>query len=255
MADCRATTSGSTVDAGEVARFSALADHLVGPARQDGRAAQVQPGAARLHQGGGLPAVRPRPQAARQPRGPAHPRHRLRRRHPERAAGAARAPTWSAPTRRPPISRRRGCTPAQSGLAIDYRATTAEALADAGERFDVVLAMEVVEHVADVHAVRRALRRDGEARRADGRRPRSTARSRALRSRSSAPNTCCAGCRAAPISGTSSSRPNELEIALERQRAAGDRRDRRDLQSARRPLAALDRHGRELHGRRRTKAA
>ncbi|HEX3709234.1 MAG TPA: bifunctional 2-polyprenyl-6-hydroxyphenol methylase/3-demethylubiquinol 3-O-methyltransferase UbiG [Pseudolabrys sp.] len=40
----------------------------------------------------------------------------------------------------------------QSGLAIDYRATTAEALADAGERFDVVLAMEVVEHVADVDA-------------------------------------------------------------------------------------------------------
>jgi 2-polyprenyl-6-hydroxyphenyl methylase/3-demethylubiquinone-9 3-methyltransferase len=39
---------------------------------------------------------------------------------------------------------------AQSRLAIDYRATTAEALADAGERFDLVLAMEVVEHVADV---------------------------------------------------------------------------------------------------------
>lgn len=38
----------------------------------------------------------------------------------------------------------------QSGLEIDYRATTAEALADAGERFDVVLNMEVVEHVADV---------------------------------------------------------------------------------------------------------
>ncbi len=38
----------------------------------------------------------------------------------------------------------------ESGLAIDYRTTTAEALADAGERFDVVLAMEVVEHVADV---------------------------------------------------------------------------------------------------------
>jgi 2-polyprenyl-6-hydroxyphenyl methylase / 3-demethylubiquinone-9 3-methyltransferase len=37
-----------------------------------------------------------------------------------------------------------------SGLAIDYRPTTAEALADAGERFDLVLAMEVVEHVADV---------------------------------------------------------------------------------------------------------
>ncbi len=39
---------------------------------------------------------------------------------------------------------------AQQGLAIDYRDTTAEALADAGERFDVVLAMEVVEHVTDV---------------------------------------------------------------------------------------------------------
>ncbi len=38
----------------------------------------------------------------------------------------------------------------REGLSIDYRATTAEALADAGERFDVVLAMEVVEHVADL---------------------------------------------------------------------------------------------------------
>ena len=38
---------------------------------------------------------------------------------------------------------------AQSGLEIDYRHTTAEALAEAGERFDVVLNMEVVEHVAD----------------------------------------------------------------------------------------------------------
>lgn len=40
----------------------------------------------------------------------------------------------------------------QSGLQIDYRHTTAEALAAAGERFDVVLNMEVVEHVADPQA-------------------------------------------------------------------------------------------------------
>ena len=40
----------------------------------------------------------------------------------------------------------------QSGLAIDYRAATAEELAAAGESFDAVLAMEVVEHVADVDA-------------------------------------------------------------------------------------------------------
>jgi 2-polyprenyl-6-hydroxyphenyl methylase/3-demethylubiquinone-9 3-methyltransferase len=40
---------------------------------------------------------------------------------------------------------------ADSGIAVDYRATTAEALGEAGERFDIVLAMEVVEHVADVN--------------------------------------------------------------------------------------------------------
>ena len=39
---------------------------------------------------------------------------------------------------------------AESGLAIDYRATTSEALEAAGETFDVILNMEVVEHVADV---------------------------------------------------------------------------------------------------------
>ncbi|MDA7423444.1 bifunctional 2-polyprenyl-6-hydroxyphenol methylase/3-demethylubiquinol 3-O-methyltransferase UbiG [Thalassococcus lentus] len=38
---------------------------------------------------------------------------------------------------------------AQSGLTIDYRHTTAEAMAAAGEQFDIVLNMEVVEHVAD----------------------------------------------------------------------------------------------------------
>jgi 2-polyprenyl-6-hydroxyphenyl methylase/3-demethylubiquinone-9 3-methyltransferase len=38
----------------------------------------------------------------------------------------------------------------QSGLDIDYRATTSENLEAAGETFDVVLNMEVVEHVADV---------------------------------------------------------------------------------------------------------
>ncbi|WP_299501564.1 bifunctional 2-polyprenyl-6-hydroxyphenol methylase/3-demethylubiquinol 3-O-methyltransferase UbiG [uncultured Roseobacter sp.] len=36
----------------------------------------------------------------------------------------------------------------QSGLDIDYRHTTAEDMAEAGEQFDVVLNMEVVEHVA-----------------------------------------------------------------------------------------------------------
>ena len=38
---------------------------------------------------------------------------------------------------------------AGSGVPVDYRAVTAEALAEAGESFDVVLNMEVVEHVSD----------------------------------------------------------------------------------------------------------
>lgn len=40
---------------------------------------------------------------------------------------------------------------AGSGVPVDYRAVTAEALAEAGETFDVVLNMEVVEHVSDVN--------------------------------------------------------------------------------------------------------
>lgn len=39
-----------------------------------------------------------------------------------------------------------------SGVDVSYEATTVEALVDAGRRFDVVIAMEVVEHVNDVDA-------------------------------------------------------------------------------------------------------
>ncbi|MGN6584838.1 MAG: bifunctional 2-polyprenyl-6-hydroxyphenol methylase/3-demethylubiquinol 3-O-methyltransferase UbiG [Rhizobiaceae bacterium] len=38
----------------------------------------------------------------------------------------------------------------ESRVKIDYRATTAETLADEGEKFDVILNMEVVEHVSDI---------------------------------------------------------------------------------------------------------
>ena len=40
----------------------------------------------------------------------------------------------------------------RSGLAIDYRDETIEAVSAGAEKFDIVLAMEVVEHVADVQA-------------------------------------------------------------------------------------------------------
>jgi 2-polyprenyl-6-hydroxyphenyl methylase / 3-demethylubiquinone-9 3-methyltransferase len=42
---------------------------------------------------------------------------------------------------------------AAGGLTIDYRAETAESLAAAGEQFDVVLALELIEHVADPDAL------------------------------------------------------------------------------------------------------
>ncbi|MEL6682366.1 MAG: bifunctional 2-polyprenyl-6-hydroxyphenol methylase/3-demethylubiquinol 3-O-methyltransferase UbiG [Pseudomonadota bacterium] len=47
----------------------------------------------------------------------------------------------------------------QAGLQIDYRPTTAEALAEAGEQFDVILNMEVIEHVADPLAFLTACRK------------------------------------------------------------------------------------------------
>jgi 2-polyprenyl-6-hydroxyphenyl methylase/3-demethylubiquinone-9 3-methyltransferase len=54
----------------------------------------------------------------------------------------------------------------RTGVDIDYRFTTAEDLCAAGEAFDVVLSLEVVEHVADVDlflASCAALLRDGGA--------------------------------------------------------------------------------------------
>lgn len=40
----------------------------------------------------------------------------------------------------------------RNALSIDYRHTTAETVLDEGERYDLVLNMEVVEHVADLNA-------------------------------------------------------------------------------------------------------
>jgi 2-polyprenyl-6-hydroxyphenyl methylase / 3-demethylubiquinone-9 3-methyltransferase len=42
------------------------------------------------------------------------------------------------------------------GLTIDYQQTTAESLVEAGKSYDVVLALEIVEHVADVSAFLKA---------------------------------------------------------------------------------------------------
>ncbi len=49
------------------------------------------------------------------------------------------------------------------GLAIEYRATIAEVLAAEGQAFDVVLNMEVVEHVADLASLLAACAATGQA--------------------------------------------------------------------------------------------
>lgn len=43
-----------------------------------------------------------------------------------------------------------------SGLSIDYRVTTAESLAESEERFDVITALEIVEHVRDLASFMKA---------------------------------------------------------------------------------------------------
>jgi 2-polyprenyl-6-hydroxyphenyl methylase/3-demethylubiquinone-9 3-methyltransferase len=48
---------------------------------------------------------------------------------------------------------------ASSGVEIDYRVATAESLAEDGHAFDVVLNMEVIEHVADLPGYLRACTR------------------------------------------------------------------------------------------------
>ena len=228
----------STVDAAEVERFSRAGRRMVGSARQDGAAAQVQSGAARLYPRPGGRALRPRSEAARLPEGPAHPRHRLRRRHPVGAAGPARRRGGRRRSGRRPTSRRRRRTPTQAGLAIDYRCTTAEELADAGERFDVVLAMEVVEHVADVPLFVAELRRDGEARRADDRRhPQPHAEELRARHRRRRIYPALAAARHASA-GTSSSRRTSWRSRWSRAACASSASSGVIYNLVRRPLAA-----------------
>lgn len=113
------------------------------------------------------------------------------------------ADMW-APTPVPPTSRAAAAHAEAQGVAVDWRAT-AEALSAAGETFDVVVAMEIVEHVADLplflREVAKMVRPGGLLLLATLNR---TMKSFA-RWPSSAPNMFCAGCRPAPTPGRSSS--------------------------------------------------
>ena len=136
---------------------------------------------------------------------------------------------------------------AEAGVDIDYRATTAEDLADAGEKFDVILNMEVVEHVADVDLF---VDKCGEMVKPGGIMFVATI-NRTLKALGLAIIGAEYVLRWLPR-GTHQYgklvRPEELEKALVRRRPHHHRPHRRDLQSAGRPLAAIKRHGRQLHG-------
>lgn len=151
MNDSREMQGRGTVDPGEVAKFEAMADewwdpegkfrplHMLNPCRLEYTVSQI----AAHHR-----------RDRRQPR----PLEGLRLLdigcgggllcEPMARLGAA-VTGADAAERNIPVARIHA---ERSGLEIDYRHTTAEDLAAAGERFDVVLNMEVVEHVADPQA-------------------------------------------------------------------------------------------------------
>ena len=136
---------------------------------------------------------------------------------------------------------------AEGGLSIDYRATTAETLAEQGETFDVILNMEVVEHVADVEPV------PGKC--AEMVKPGGIMFVATINRTLKALGLAIIGAeyvlRWLPR-GThkygSLVRPEELETALSAAGIDDHRPYRRRLQSARRPLAPIQGHGRQLHG-------
>ena len=137
----------------------------------------------------------------------------------------------------------------QSDLQIDYRSTTAEALADANERFDVVLAMEVVEHVADMPLF---VRRCGDMVKPGGMMIAATI-NRTMKSFALAIVGAEYILRWLPRGTHRWDKlvtPDELQDAIAGRGTCGRRRAGRGLQFVLRRLAAFGRHGRQLHAHR-----
>ncbi len=179
---------------------------VVGSAWQVRAAASVQSRAAGLH---------PRP--GRSPASTATPTHPPRSRAcacstsaaaaacwPSRCrAWASPSPGWTPPPRTSPspasTPRKRACSTSTTGTC-----TAEELLAEDGDGFDVVLNMEVVEHVTDPGRFLRDASRLGEARRADDRGHPEPHPEGARHRPRSARSTSWAGCPAAPMTGASS---------------------------------------------------
>ena len=194
----------STVDAADVARFSAIAAEWWTRPASSARCT-FQPGAPSPISARGPRPLRPRRRRAAAVRGCAC--------STSAAAAAFSASRWPASASRSPGPVASGrnigtasATPPSRASPSTYWVTTAEALAAAGERFDVILNMEVVEARRRPQTVHGQLRRHAEARRHDGggdHQPHDEGlgaghhRGRRIR--------CWAGCRAAPTTGRNSS--------------------------------------------------
>ena len=143
-------TPASTVDPAEIAKFSKLSRRVVGPDRPDGAAAQDQSASGGLHPRRRLSQIRPQSKSLGSLTG-------LRMIDIGCGAGLLCEPFTRLGAQVIGVDPSATNIAAaklhaeKSQLLIDYRNTTVEAI-DLRERFDIVLAMEVIEHVTDVGA-------------------------------------------------------------------------------------------------------
>ena len=139
----------STVDPAEVARFSQLSDEWWDPQGRMAPLHKINPLRLGWIRDTACRKFNRNPRSLTSLERLAHPRHRLRRGLVVGAAGAARRAGDRHRSVRIQHRRCKGACGDRSNVLIDYRATTVEEMGNL-ERFDIVLAMEVIEHVTDV---------------------------------------------------------------------------------------------------------
>ena len=202
---CRESRADASSPA-EVARFDALGERLVGPRRADGAAAPADSGSHRL--------------GARPHRAPLRARCRSRRcrsrgsklldvgcgaglfAEPLARLGADVLGVDPAPASIA-VARRHA---EETGARVAYRVATIEEIAAEPRRFDIVSAMEVIEHVAEPARFVADRGLAPEARRPLPRLDPEPHAAELCARDCRRPNMCCAGSSRAPTAGSSSSR-------------------------------------------------
>ena len=122
---------------------------VVGPRRQVRAAAPAEPGAHRLHPRPRRGALETRSSVGRAAARPQPARHRLRRRPAQRADGPAGRPVTGVDAAARNIASR-GAACREAGAGDRLPPGRRRGAGRSGRQFDIVLALEIVEHVADV---------------------------------------------------------------------------------------------------------